>query len=125
MADTTPLIFLNSFIILNLVGEMGPRTDFFVNSVCCILIAPLLGTMAAGFAMFLIEVVVVNVAGVIGLAASIFFDVDFASFAHRWKAIKDTTFWIFVILGCVVSLIWSFYEIAKHWKSYKKYGKSW
>jgi len=66
---------------------MKPKIELFLNSICLFVLSPLLGMMAVGIAVGIIEILIWTVAGCAGLMASIFFDVDFSS-VHNWRSIQ-------------------------------------
>jgi hypothetical protein len=62
---------------------MKPRTDLIVNAACLFVLSPLLGMMAVGFTVGLLEILMWTVAGIAGLISSVFFDIDFTAIESR------------------------------------------
>lgn len=104
---------------------MKPKTDLLLNSACLFVISPLLGIMAVGFAIGLLEVLVWTIAGTAGLISSIFFDVDFTSVDSRMQTIRQVEIWLIFGGGTFGGLIWSCFEIKAKWNEHKATGKGW
>lgn len=104
---------------------MKPKTDLLLNSACLFVISPLLGIMAVGFAIGLLEVLMWTIAGAAGLISSIFFDVDFTAVDSRMQTIRQVEIWLIFGGGTFGGLIWSCFEIKTKWNAHKATGKGW
>ena len=104
---------------------MKPRTDLLVNAACLFVISPLLGMMAAGLVVGILEALLWTVAAVAGMVASIFFDVNFASIASRTSFIRSLEMWVIFGGGSIGGLIWSTLEIRERWQRHKMTGRGW
>jgi uncharacterized membrane protein len=105
--------------------KMKPKTDLIVNSVCLLLFSPVLGMMAAGLAIGLLEGIILTIGFLCGLIASLFFNIDFTSFAPRMELIKTISLWAIAVVGSVGGLIWAYTEIKDHWERFKVHGRGW
>lgn len=104
---------------------MKPKTDLLLNSACLFVISPLLGIMAVGFAIGLLEVLMWTIAGTAGLISSIFFDVDFTAVDSRMQIIRQVEIWLIFGGGTFGGLFWSCFEIKAKWNEHKATGKGW
>ena len=104
---------------------MKPKIELFLNSIGLLILSPIMGMMALGLAVGVIEAIIWTLAGASGFIASIFFDVDFMSIHSRLPIIRQAEIWIIFLGGTLGGLIWSFLEIHEKWMKYKKSGKGW
>lgn len=104
---------------------MKPKTDLIVNSVCLFLLSPMLGMTVAGLVIGVLEGLFLTLAFVCGILASLFFDIDFYSFAPRMKIIKEISYWAIAICGSIGGILWSYFVIKEHWDQFKIHGRGW
>jgi hypothetical protein len=104
---------------------MKPKTDFLLNSACLFAISPLLGIMAVGFIVGLLEVLMWTIAGTAGLVSSIFFDVDFTAVDSCMQIIRQVEIWLIFGGGTFGGIIWSCFSIKAKWNGHKATGKGW
>lgn len=104
---------------------MKPKTDLIVNSACLLMVSPFLGMMVAGLALGVLIPSLATIAIALGFLASLFFDVDFGSFAPRWETIKTISIWVIVVAGVIGGLVWALSVVLEKWKKHKIYGTGW
>ena len=104
---------------------MKPKTDLLLNSACLFVLSPLLGMMAVGFSVGLIEVLMWTVAVTAGLISSIFFDVDFTAIESRMPIIRQVEIWLIFGGGTFGGIIWSCFAIREKWLEHRAIGKGW
>lgn len=104
---------------------MKPKTNLIVNSICFVLVSPLLGIMVTGLIVGVLLVVLYIIILILGFASSISFDVNLSSFSHRWARILDVASYLIIIVGSFGGLVWSFIEIKSRWLRHKKDGAGW
>ena len=104
---------------------MKPRTDFIVNAACLFVLSPLLGMMAVGIVVAVLEAGMWTVAAIAGLVSSIFFDVNFTAIQSRMPIIRQVEMWLIFGGGTVGGIIWSCLEIRKKWQKHKATGRGW
>jgi hypothetical protein len=104
---------------------MKPRIEIVLNSTGCILTYPILGIIAAGIVIGILEAVIWTIAGISGIVASIFFNVDFTAIDSRMPIIRKAEMWIAFGGGPLGGLIYAYFEISEKWREYKTTGKGW
>ena len=105
--------------------RLKPRTDLIVSAVCLCALSPLLGMMAVGFAVGLLEALMWTVAGIAGLISSILFDVDFTAIKSCMTIIRQIEIWLIFGGGTIGGIIWSCFEIRERWQKHSATGKGW
>jgi hypothetical protein len=104
---------------------MKPRTDLLVNSVCLFLLSPLLGMMAAGLVVGVIEGIMWTIATVAGLISGIFFDIDFTTIHSRIPAIRQIEMWLIFGGGTIGGMVWGIWKIKEKWQKHELEGRGW
>jgi hypothetical protein len=108
-----------------LTKKMKSRTNIILNSTCLFFISPILGMMAAGLIVGTLEVLIMSIAGIAAMVASIFFDVDFASIESRRPIVQQIEMWLIFGGGTIGGMIWSILEIKAKWKKHQMDGQGW
>ena len=104
---------------------MKPKTDLIVNAACFFVLSPLLGMMAAGIVVGLLEAVMWTVTGIAGLISSIFFDVNFTAIQSRMPIIRQVEKWLIFGGGTFGGIIWGCLVIIEKWQEHKATGRGW
>ncbi|RJP84496.1 MAG: hypothetical protein C4518_18425 [Desulfobacteraceae bacterium] len=97
----------------------GQSLIHFFDCFCTILFFPFLAMALVGLLTRIIVELLLMLAGISFLVASLFFDVHAGSFDHKQELFWHIAFWLTVILGGTGGLVWGLFEIKKKHRVFK------